>query len=358
VRIQLLKKLDALLGPVVCRLLPLHRADGVIDAPASILLIRPGGIGDAVLLVPAILALKKRFPACRVDVLAERRNAGAFALCPQLGEVLHYDRPRELVRVLRRRYDLVIDTEQWHRLSAVVARLIRSRLKIGFGTNERRRMFDYGIAYRQDRYEVDSFLDLLVPLGIAPEPVEAPFLTVPETAQQEAARLLAPLDGQPFVVLFPGASIAERRWGGTRFRELAKAIVRQGKAVIVVGGPEDRAAGDVIVEGLAPALNLAGWTSLAGTAAVLSRAQLLVSGDSGVLHMAVGLGVPTVSLFGPGIVEKWAPRGDGHVVIRRHLDCSPCTRFGNTPPCPVGGACIREIAVADVWDEVASLVAR
>ncbi|WP_172399721.1 glycosyltransferase family 9 protein [Geothermobacter hydrogeniphilus] len=325
---------------------PLSNAD--LSAEARILLIRPGGIGDAALLIPAVLALKKQFSSCRIDVLAERRNARVFDLCPAVERVDCYDRGTTLLQVLRRRYDVVIDTEQWHRLSAVVARLIRSEMKIGFGTNERRRMFSHAVDYRHDRYEIDSFLDLLAPLGVAPTPPEEPFLTVPEEAGDEAVRLLQRLEDRPFVALFPGASIAERRWGREKFRELAAALARQGRAVVVVGGPEDREAGDFIVEGLAEGLNLAGRTSLAGSAAILQRAQLLVAGDSGVLHIAVGLGVPTVSLFGPGIAEKWAPWGPRHRVINKQFDCSPCTRFGTTPPCPIDGCCIADISVAEV----------
>ena len=80
-------------------------------------------------------------------------------------------------------------------------------------------------------------------------------------------------------------------------------------------------------------LILAGMTSLAETAAVIQKCALLVSGDSGVLHIAAGLGVPTVSIFGPGRVEKWAPQGEHHVVVTKRLTCSPCTMFGTTPPC-------------------------
>ncbi|PNU18925.1 glycosyltransferase family 9 protein [Geothermobacter hydrogeniphilus] len=344
-----LKNIDAIVGTLLTAGLPRPSPSNVdLSAEARILLIRPGGIGDAALLVPAVLALKKQFPSCRIDVLAERRNARVFDLCPAVGRVDCYDRGTTLLQVLRRRYDVIIDTEQWHRLSAVVARLIRSEMKIGFGTNERRRMFSHAVDYRHDRYEMDSFLDLLAPLGVAPTPPEEPFLTVPEEAGDEAVRLLHRLEDRPFVALFPGASIAERRWGGERFRELAAALAQQGRAVVVVGGPEDREVGDFIVEGLAEGLNLAGRTSLAGSAAILQQAQLLVAGDSGVLHIAVGLGVPTVSLFGPGIAAKWAPRGARHRVINKQFDCSPCTRFGTTPPCPINGRCIADISVAEV----------
>ncbi|HEX9078647.1 MAG TPA: glycosyltransferase family 9 protein, partial [Desulfuromonadaceae bacterium] len=128
-----------------------------------------------------------------------------------------------------------------------------------------------------------------------------------------------------------------------------------GVAVVVVGGKEDRGQGEVIVAGGA-GLNLAGRTSLSETAAVVQMSSLLLSGDSGVLHIAVGLGVPTVSLFGPGRAAKWAPRGEHHTVIAKGLPCSPCTTFGTTPPCPVGTRCMREITVDEVFNAVSMLL--
>jgi ADP-heptose:LPS heptosyltransferase len=121
------------------------------------------------------------------------------------------------------------------------------------------------------------------------------------------------------------------------------------------GSHADRDAGEEILEGL-HGRNLAGRTSLAETAAVIDRSALLVSGDSGLLHMAVGLGKPTVSLFGPGSVAKWAPRGPGHIVLTKNLPCSPCTRFGYTPRCPRGAECLQSITVEEVAEAVFKLL--
>jgi len=103
-------------------------------------------------------------------------------------------------------------------------------------------------------------------------------------------------------------------------------------------------------------LNLAGMTSLSESAAIIQKSSLLLSGDSGVLHIAVGLGVPTVSLFGPGRVKKWAPRGDRHIVINKELPCSPCTSFGTTPPCPNKTRCMSDITVDEVVNAVTMLL--
>jgi ADP-heptose:LPS heptosyltransferase len=103
-------------------------------------------------------------------------------------------------------------------------------------------------------------------------------------------------------------------------------------------------------------LNLAGLTSLAETAAVIHKSSLLLSSDSGVLHIAVGLGKATVSLFGPGRAKKWAPQGEQHIVINKGLACSPCTTFGTTPPCSIDARCMREITVDEVVNAVTMLL--
>ncbi|HEY4744517.1 MAG TPA: glycosyltransferase family 9 protein, partial [Desulfuromonadaceae bacterium] len=161
--------------------------------------------------------------------------------------------------------------------------------------------------------------------------------------------------GKPFVTMFPGASIPERRWGADRFRSVVDLLASFGIRVVVVGGREDKDQGEEIVAGGA-GINLAGRTSLSETAAVIQRSALLVSGDSGVLHIAVGLGKPTVSLFGPGRARKWAPRGERHVAITKELPCSPCTTFGTTPPCPMDAQCMKEITVDEVFNAVMMLL--
>lgn len=353
--IRLLKTIDALAGVFAASIFP-PAPKRPFPAPRRFLLIRPGGIGDAVLLAPSINSIKKSNPDCHITCLAEQRNAGVFPLIPGVDEVLCYDRPQELFQALRGHYDVVIDTEQWHRLSAVVARFICSPVKIGFDTNERRRMFTHAIGYDQHAYEVDNFLALLKPLGIDCQwNAGSACLAVPLQSESKALQLLQPFASDSFITLFPGASIPEKRWGADRFRGMAEMLNAFGIKTVVVGGKEDRQQGEVIVGG-GLGLNLAGLTSLAETAAVIQNSAMLLSGDSGVLHIAVGLGVPTVSLFGPGSVKKWAPQGERHIVINKGLSCSPCTTFGNTPPCPHDTRCMRDITVDEVVNAVTMLL--
>ena len=351
--IGLMKTADRIIGKLLVKIMSAAiTAKDIL--PHSFLFIRPGGIGDAVLLIPAINVLKDKLPDIQITILAEKRNASAFKLCPYVDKVLHYDKPKELVKALRGNYDVVIDTEQWHRLSAVVARLTGSPVSIGYATNERKKMFTHPVSYSHGDYEADGFLNLLSPLGISETgDLMTPFLVVPEASRIKAGTLLESLDCRSFVTIFPGASIPERRWGTDKFAAVAQRLSEEGIAVVVVGGKGEQTDGDKIINGRCR-LNLAGKTSLMETAAIIEKSSVLLSGDSGVLHIGVGLDRPTVSLFGPGIAKKWAPKGEMHVVINKNLPCSPCTRFGYTPKCPINAKCLSDITVDEVLNAVLS----
>jgi len=354
-KITLLKKLDSIVGVVMARLLLQPKFVSIDTVVERVLFIRPGGIGDAVLLIPAIQALKKTYPDCQIDILAEKRNSQIFSLCQGVRRVYRYDNLSDFLAVLKTQYDVVIDTEQWHRLSAIIARLIRSQCKVGFATNERAKMFTVAAPYSHDIYETSSFFNLLQPLNIVPTlSLPTPFLDIP-TSVKSSAQLLGSAIGK-YVVLFPGASIPERCWSADRFSTLAVMFAEQKLGVVIVGGREDCGSAETITESVPNIINLAGKTSLLETAAILKDAALLVSGDSGVLHIGVGLGIPTVSLFGPGIAAKWTPQGSCHRVINLDLPCSPCTQFGTTPPCPIGAKCLHDISVPMVFSAAQDLL--
>lgn len=355
-KIRLIKLLDRLVGGMATAALPPARLRPV-SAIRSALFIRPGGIGDAVLLVPLLKALKAAHPGCRIEILAEKRNAAAFGLCSGIHAVHCYDSWGGIAAALRGDYDIVVDSEQWYRLSAVVARICGASLSVGFATNERKRLFSHPVPYPLEEYEACAFLRLLAPLGIAvPPAVAAPFLDLPPAAAEAAQRLLEPLSGRPFVTLFPGASVPEKQWGIDKFRELAALLAGTGIATVLVGG-KDAASAAREIASHAGSLNLAGACSLAVSAAVVGKGRALVTGDSGLLHVAVGLGTPTVALFGPSDPVKWGGRGENDAVLTCGLSCAPCSRFGTVRSCPEGGTCLAAVTVGEVEAAVRKLLA-
>ncbi len=342
------RMLDAVLGRPLCRLLPPSReAGGSAAPPRRVLVIRPGGIGDAVLFVPMLRHLRESWPAARIDLLCERRNRGVVAGTGLVDRLYCYDRPRELLAVLRGGYDLVIDTEQMHALSALVAWATGAPRRVGFATNSRRRMLTDTVPYDLDLYEVRSFLELArAATGRTPSwDPDAPFYPVAPAAAARAREWLAGLP-RPRVAVHPGASIPQRRWPPSRYAEVARRLAGEGVAIVVLGGPADgRAARRIARElGGLPHVNLAGRCTLGEAAAVVAEVDVYVSADTGVLHLAYGVGTRTVHLFGPGVLSKWGPPGRRFRVVRADgVPCSPCTRYGYTPPCAQGLACMDRI---------------
>ncbi len=358
---DVIKVVDATAGRLACRLL--GRAAGSDDSgrdvrpPQRVLVIRPGGIGDAVLVVPMLQALRETWPSAELDLLLERRNAGVLHDTGLADKIFLYDRiVRDLPEVMRRKYDVVIDTEQYHRLSAVVALMTRAPRRIGFRTNDRARLFTATVPYDQSLYEVYSFLELAgAATGRVPSwSPERPFFPVSQQALEFTDRVLAELPAATLVAIHPGASIPERRWPTERYARLARMLADHGIVVVILGGPGDvrTAAAMSRAIGPAPHANLAGRCSLIQAAAVVSRMSVYVSADSGVLHLAYGVGTPTVHLFGPGVLSKWGPPGSKFRSVKNPVPCSPCTSYGYTPPCCQGLVCMLGIAPETVYAAV------
>ena len=160
--------------------------------------------------------------------------------------------------------------------------------------------------------------------------------------------------------IFTGATIPERRWGVNKFAALAGDLSKENIGVVLLGGGQERRDAEAFSRAREDGfvLDLIGKTPLLETASVISGLDLFISGDTGLMHIAYGVGTPTVSLFGAGIQKKWAPRGDDHIVINRNVPCSPCTKFGYTPSCPYGVRCLAEIGVEEVKESALDLLRR
>src|SRR5438874_6782673 len=159
-------------------------------------------------------------------------------------------------------------------------------------------------------------------------------------ATDRAARWLAERGlggGARLAALAPGAAHATKRWPVAHWSALAERLGAAGYRPVIVGGPEDRGlAQQLVAEGGGAVASAAGEFSLQETGALLARARVVVSGDTGVMHMATGVGTPVVALFGPTVGRfGFFPYAAGPAVLERALDCRPCSATG-TAACPLG----------------------
>ncbi len=357
-RIRALRCLDGIAGRAACAALTVGRGappGEPVDAERvrRVLVIRPGGLGDAIHLIPLLQALRTRFHPVALDLLMERRNSGLVD--PTLADsVFLYDRraPRELWAALRGGYDVVIDTEQWYYLSAIIARLTRAPVRCGFDTNRRGRLFTHPVAYDESGYEARVFLSLYEALTgeVAVFDEGTAYLTLDPADRRWADSALRSVARSRLLVMAPAAPTRERQWEPRRYAEVVARFAKDGWAIVLVGTSADRPLCAAVADELRNhrVLDLTGRTTIRQTAAVISRAAVYLSSDGGLLHAAHALGIPTVGLFGAGIATKWAPRGAHARTVRHALPCSPCTRFGYAPPCPYGVACMERITVEEV----------
>lgn len=315
------------------------------DDVRRILCVKFWGLGSLILLRPAVAALKRRFPRAAVHVLTLDKNRD---LCVRLGlfdEVHGLDVSGGPARValhilgffrrLRRlRPDLVVDFEFFTRFSAVVSALSGAPRRAGFRAWEVWRGTIHNVTVPFNRYwhVEDNFVSLARALG-ATEPGVVPPPEVRAAEERAAQELLARLGIAAgarllLVNVNAGELALERRWPLQRFAPFLKRLLDESDVTaLLVGSRSEREYVEEVRRAVGdhPRLRtVAGELDLGGLLALMRRSTGLVTNDSGPLHLAVALGVPTVSLFGPETPVLYGPRGDGHRVLFRNLPCSPC----------------------------------
>jgi len=348
-----IKILDYCVGSLIVFFIWSKRRDESFQPAATqrLLIIRPGGIGDAVFLIPILRKLREARKDIRVDILCERRNREIFFSQEDIcNELYTYDSLKSFLKVLRNSYDVVIDTEQWHYLSALVSYFIKHRHNIGFATRPlRSKLFNSAIAYEQNAYEIENFRKLF--LGILPNNLPAIDIHNCFEIGEEKKLWAEKFFLGPTVSIFLGGSIAIRRLNKPQALEIIRYLLKKDISVAVLGGGDVYCEGQDIEKEISNSrlLNFVGKATLIQSAAIIQRSRLFIGPDSGLMHLASAVGTPVIGIFGPGNLKKWAPRGGGDVVITENVECSPCTRFGYTvPTCRGSYKCVKEIKTEQI----------
>jgi len=293
------------------------------------LVVRLGALGDVVHAIPAVAALRKRFPEARIDWLVERKHRELVDLVSAVDRTIVVEAPSlrgwtSAVREMRRTaYDVAIDLQGLMK-SAVLARASGARRTVGFSIWHLRektaRPFyseavDVGAAH-----VIRKNLRLLRAFGIDEQEIAFPLATPPSAALD---RIRADVGDRRFALVNPGAAWPNKRWPTDRFGEVASFLHDAcGVVPIVLWGPgEDGLAREVIAASSGTAL-LAPPTTITDLVAVTRAAAIVISGDTGPLHIAEATGAPTVALFGPTDPARNGPFAPGDVTVSRHDRCA------------------------------------
>lgn len=380
---------DRLLALGVALLQPLRRRRAPA-APRRILLLRLERIGDLLMALPAIADVQALAPQAEIDLVVGSWNATlARAVAPVrrvhtldaawLARGGHglgmYSLARAARGWRRERYDLAINFEPDAR-SNLLAASAGAAWSVGYRSGGGGALLDLALDYDAGAHTTDNARRLVAAaLGrhdaaAAPQrfrthadgPTEvAPVLTIPAAAHASAARLLGEVEG-PLVGIHVSGGRAIKQWPPDRFAEVGRRLIDEaGATLVLTGSRDDRPLVDTVKRELPPerTIDVAGDIDLLSLGAILERLDVLLTGDTGPMHLAHSVATPIVAVFGPSDPVRYAPRGPLDRVVRVDLPCSPCNRI-RLPPARCTGHtpdCLASVSVNTVFSAVMSVLA-
>jgi lipopolysaccharide heptosyltransferase II len=328
-----------------------------------ILVVRTDRVGDVVLSMPAVEALRALFPAayicmmvapCCREIVEHSRFLDDFLLYDKQSIGRSFRKAWKFSRELRsRRFDVAF----------VLHPTIRAHVSVYFAGIPRRvgyrKKFSFLLTdtivhtkHRGEKHETEYALDLLRAVGLEPA-TYAPHLTVSDDADRRARDLLREAgitSEDTVIVLHPAASCPSKIWPPDYFARAAdELIAKYGCKTVVVSGPDGlRQADEVIRRMTREAVNLAGRTTLSTLAGIFKQSELVISNDSGPVHVASAVGAPVISIFGrkqEGLSpRRWGPLGNKGVALHKDVGCEQCRAHN----CSRDFACLKAVTVEDV----------
>ena len=329
-----------------------------------ILITRSDRIGDVVLSTPIFRAVKEKYPACYLAVMVIKENQALVQGNPWVDEVITYDKKnvhrRWLETILfgvelrKGKFDLVIHLHPTNRMY-VISFLARIPIRVGY----KRKSFFLLTHYLPERkregkfHEAEYNFDLLNSIGILKPSVLEFYFPLHSQDRDQLISLFGSFSGR-YIVFHPSASCISKRWPLDRFAVLADRLVnRYGVGAVVIGEGEGLKHAAKMASLMKETLfNFAGKLSLGMLGWLLKDAQLLVSNDSGPVHIAAALGTPVISIFGrnqPGLsVTRWRPLSENSSYLHKDVGCVVCLAHR----CQINFKCLNELKLEEVMTEV------
>ena len=366
---------------------------------SRILLIKPSALGDVVHTIPVLVKLRARYPSARIDWLITPENAEVVRSHPALSNVVLFARRdfskrghrwratvafRDLLKQIRRaKYDLIVDMHGQMR-SAFFTLISGARVRIGFdrpikfsrtisAEHDLKNVPSHGwrgaregswVAYTHripiptlDVHAIDRYLWVAPLLGLDDNPPDLRIYLSPETIQN-VERLLEQHGvraSKRLIVLVPGTIWETKHWTIEGFAGVARQFLHDGFAVALAGTKRDEQRCRQIAAAAPDVCDLSGKTTPAELAALIRRAEVAVTNDSGSMHVAASLGKPMVSVFGPTNPVHIGPYERPESVVRVDLPCSPCN-YRRLSQCPFDHACMKQVTSEMVVERVRKIL--
>ena len=272
--------------------------------PKRIAILNISSIGDNVLMSGPLADLKAAYPESEIHIFCGDTNYSLASLIPNVASVqklplTNVKQSIELVRT-QEKFDLMIDFGPWPRLNALYAAFFKAKYKIGFKSTGQWRhyVYDYAILHSIQKHELDNFRDLLSPLKI--KSGSLPKLNI-NTFESDLKA--------PYILFHPwpgGFKSFMKEWPKNNWLDLSEKMANLGYTIYITGAPADVNASKRMADDSYGVLNsIAGKYDLSDTCTVLKNASLLITVNTGIMHMGASLGIPIISLNGPTSVKRW-----------------------------------------------------
>ncbi len=320
-------------------------AEHVAGECGAVLIRGVNWIGDAVMTIPTLRALRRSLPEARLSLLVKPWVSPLFEKDPDIDEIISYSEDFRgilgkfrLSRELRNRNFCMSVLFQNAFDAALLAFLAGIPERIGYSRDGRRFLLTLPVDFDERAkglHHIDYYLELLKKAGITPK-AEAPWIFLDLEERLRARRSLGGLK-RPLVAINPGATYgSSKKWLPERFAEVAARVMHEiGGSILLMGGPKETAIADEILKkvhdlchtpgiGSDSLRNLSGKTSLRELIAVIAESDILLTNDSGPMHIGYAVGTPVVAIFGSTSPEHTGPVGATDVVISKPLACAPC----------------------------------
>ena len=367
--IALVRIVDRWAGNMLCSLGGfLTGKKPIPQSPKTIAVIQLWGIGESILTLPTIKAIRDHFPKAHLTVIATARNKDVFSGQTFIDALQVM--PLQPLQMLsfcykyRQAFDLAIDMEEYLNISALVSLFI-GKFRVGFSHGARARLYHHKVTYNDLQHCSEAFADLARSLGIKVkvEKLIPIHFTGADTKKVNAMLKECKLQREKLVLIAPSVaeSAKQRMWPLDRFASVADHLIDGGKQVAFIGIAQEQPIIRQILSMMKQkAENLAGKTTLSETACLATHAILLIGNDSGPMHLSAAMGTKTIGLFGPNLPLRFRPIGTNNAAIYKALcPCSPCINVhkGQLGNCRNNDPqCMKAITVEDVEKEVKRLL--
>jgi heptosyltransferase II len=343
--------------------------DRPFESAKKILIRGTNWIGDAVMTLPAVAAIRSTFPDARISMLVKPWVAEVFHLCKDVDEVIPFQSPGihsgivgklKLAGELRTRgFDAAILLQNAIE-PAIIAWLARIPVRAGYNSDGRGLLLTHSV-HRTETvrkvHQIEYYLEMVLALGC--RSADSKVHLEPGKEYEALSQKLLNGHGigsENFLIgLAPGAAYGPaKRWFPERFAAVADRLLEGLSArAVIFGSHEDRKCADLVEKSARHAMiNVAGKTNLREAMAIIARCNLFISNDSGLMHVAGALNIPTVAIFGSTNPITTSPVGDNGTVIYKGASCSPCLK----ETCPTDFRCMDMISVEEVYEKAMGLL--